>query len=255
MRRQRRRRPPRLKARARPPRQRRPSGPARRSRPSRHIWRPIRRSGRFHRRSLRRPCLRHRRFRKHDLGRAQPRQFLGQQRLQRRRAGRAQLTDAEHAGAQVGGRQPGDLFAAAPAATVAAGAAPRLRRPGHRRAVVRRTALQQRRLQRRARRDHPHHAPRHQALAGARVLQLLADRHAMPAPHQPRQVLIDALHRHAGQRHPQPLAHGFAGQHDLQLAADQLRVAVEGLVEVAQPEKQDRVRVASLDLQVLSANG
>ena len=122
-------------------------------------------------------------------------------------------------------------------------------------AVVVAPALQERRLQRRAGRDHPHDAPRHQAARGAGILQLIAERHPVSRPDQRGQVLLHVLHRHPRQRHAQPLPQRLAGQRDPQLAADQLRVGVEGLVEVAQPEEEDGVRVLRLDLKVLAADG
>ena len=97
------------------------------------------------------------------------------------------------------------------------------------------------------------HAP--PALAGARILQLLGDGDAVPGRDQARQMPLHSLHRHARQGHALPLAHGLAGQGDAERLADQPGVLVEGLVEVAQAEEEDRVWAARLEIQVLAADG
>ena len=114
--------------------------------------------------------------------------------------------------------------------------------------------LQQRRLERRARRDHAHHAAPHQPARRAGVLQLFADRDPVALGHQFGQVLLDGAHRHPGQGRAQPAAHRLRGQRDVQRLGDQLGVLVEGLVEIAQAEEQDRAGMARLQIQILPPN-
>ncbi len=68
-------------------------------------------------------------------------------------------------------------------------------------------------------------------------------------------IAIDGVIGDAGERHAQPLAHRLRGQREVQLARAELGVVIEGLVEVAEPEEDDGVRVAALDVEVLAADG
>ncbi len=103
--------------------------------------------------------------------------------------------------------------------------------------------------------DHPHDLSVHQLLALTGLLHLLADGHLVPLGDEPGQVGVQGVMGDAGQGDALALAHRPRGKGDLQLARDQLSVLVERLVEVAQAEEEDGVRVAALDLQVLTAQG
>jgi hypothetical protein len=51
-----------------------------------------------------------------------------------------------------------------------------------------------------------------------------------------------------------PLAHLPGGEHDLQFLGDQPGILIEGLVEIAQAEEDDGLRIASLYLEILVSN-
>jgi hypothetical protein len=111
--------------------------------------------------------------------------------------------------------------------------------------------IQQVVAERRARRDRLDHGALHDPLREPRILDLLADRHAVSLLHEATQVLRGRLHRHAGQRHLRRAAVVPRGQREVQRARRHLGVLVEHLVEVAHPEEQDRVGMPRLDLPVL----
>ena len=71
---------------------------------------------------------------------------------------------------------------------------------------------------------------------------------------QPRDVPFGGVVRHAGHRHPLAAADVAAGEHDVERLRHDLGVVVERLVEVAQAEEEDRVRMARLHLKVLPTN-
>jgi hypothetical protein len=68
-------------------------------------------------------------------------------------------------------------------------------------------------------------------------------------------VAVDAVVGHPCEGDAEVLADGLGREGDLQLARDELRVVVEGLVEVAEAEKEDGVGIALLELEVLPADG
>ena len=80
-----------------------------------------------------------------------------------------------------------------------------------------------------------------------RILDLFADRDAVAAADQLPEVLGRGFGGHAGERHS--ITSG--GQRDVQDPRRELGVVVEHLVEIAHPEKEDRVPVTGLDLPVL----
>jgi len=45
------------------------------------------------------------------------------------------------------------------------------------------------------------------------------------------------------------------GQHDIQFTSSNFSILVKGLIEIAQPKEQYRIRVLTLDLQILLAYG
>ena len=67
-------------------------------------------------------------------------------------------------------------------------------------------------------------------------------------------MAVDAVVGHAGERDTHVLAHRLGGQRDLEFGGDETGVIVERLVEIAQPEEEDRVRIALLEVQVLQAD-
>ena len=107
----------------------------------------------------------------------------------------------------------------------------------------------------RARGDDAHHLAVHQGAALRRLADLLADSDLVAFADKLSQVAIERVMREARQRHAHALAHRPRGEDDLQLARHELGVLVERLVEVAQPEEDDGLREAALDLQVLAAQG
>ena len=99
-----------------------------------------------------------------------------------------------------------------------------------------------------ARGQHAGDAALHHALGLGRVLELLADRHAESAFHQPAQVALDRVERHARHR----LALGAFGEGDAERPVRGDRVLVEELVEVAHPEEEEAARVLPLETVVLA---
>ena len=175
--------------------------------------------------------------RRHEqLGRADALELLGDQarQLLRPAARRHQLAAAELAGRDVHVREAGPCLAE--------------RQCGQ---EVVPLGVEQPRLGDRAGRDDPRDRAVDQPAAGRRVADLLADRDPVAARDQAGEVAIERLVRDAGQRVPAPLAHLAPGQRDLELARDDLGVLIEGLVEVAHPKEQNRVRVLALEALVL----
>ncbi len=113
--------------------------------------------------------------------------------------------------------------------------------------------VQQGRLGDRPLGHHPLHRPLHQPLA--RLADLLRDGHLIARLHQPSDVPLRSVVGDPGQGHPLAVAHRTAGQGHVTDPGHQLGVLVEGLVEVAQPEKEDAVRILFLQRQVLATHG
>ena len=164
------------------------------------------------------------------LGRPEPDQLGGQQRAGRRAS---HLGRRELPGADVHARQPRP-------APLDDGSRQKVVGPGRQQAV----------LDQRARRDDaddlaPDQPPRRH------LADLVADRHPVPLLDQPGDVPLGGVVRHAGHRDALAPADVAARQHDVERLRHDLRVVVERLVEVAQAEEEDGVRMARLDLQVL----
>jgi hypothetical protein len=102
----------------------------------------------------------------------------------------------------------------------------------------------------RARRDHPDDLAAHQLLALGGRLHLLAHRDLLALPNELADIGVGGVMRDA--RHGGVLARG---ERDLQEARSQVRVLEEQLVEVAQPEQEQVVRVPALELPVLLHHG
>ena len=100
-------------------------------------------------------------------------------------------------------------------------------------------------------RDRLHHLAAHEALRELRVLDLLADRHAVPFGDQAAEVVGGGLHGDAGERDVGRAAVVARREGEAELSGGELSIVLEHLVEVAHPEKQDRVGVPRFDLAVL----
>ena len=111
----------------------------------------------------------------------------------------------------------------------------------------------------RAGRHHPDDVPLHQSLGGGRVLHLLADGHLVPLGNEPGDVRFAGVVRDAA--HGDLLLGGLfgvlvpGGQRQIQLFGSKLRIIGKHFVKVAQPEKQNGIRVVLFDLQVLLHHG
>ena len=107
----------------------------------------------------------------------------------------------------------------------------------------------------RARRDHADHVPLYDALCKGGVFGLLADGHLIALCHQPGDIGIGGMERHA--------AHGGAlflpavapGEHQLELTGGDLRILVKHLVEVAEAIEKKGVLVIRLDCEILLHHG
>ena len=102
-----------------------------------------------------------------------------------------------------------------------------------------------------ARCDRLHNLATHQALRELRILDLLADRHAVPFDNQAPDVFGGGLHGDAGEGHVRRAAVVARREREAKLSGGEARIVLEHLVEVAHPEKQDRVGVPRFDLAVL----
>jgi len=103
--------------------------------------------------------------------------------------------------------------------------------------------------------DHADNIAGHEAFHFGGVGHLLADGDPVAAADELRDMTVDAVIGHACEGDAQVLPHRLGRQGDLELARDELRVVIEGFVEVAEAEEQDRVRVALLQLEVLEPDG
>jgi hypothetical protein len=107
----------------------------------------------------------------------------------------------------------------------------------------------------RARRHDAHHLALDRPFGLGRIADLLADRDRFAAPHELRQVALDAVERHA--RHRNRLASRLAarGQRDVEQARGALRIVIEQLVEIPHAVEQQHVRMLRLEAQVLLHHG
>src|SRR3990172_3668643 len=126
---------------------------------------------------------------------------------------------------------------------------------GQRGQVVVGAPLQQVVLHQRPRADDPNHLPVDELLPLARLFHLLADRDLVPFRDQLRQIRVERVVRDAREGDPLVLAYRARGEDNVELAGDGLGVLVERLVEVAQAEEEDGVRVATLYVEVLPPEG
>ena len=101
-------------------------------------------------------------------------------------------------------------------------------------------------------RDHADDLATHDALGGARVLHLLAERHPEALLDEPRHVAGDRVVGHPAHRDRGAVAVlGPRGEGDLERARGHHRVLEEELVEVAHPEEEEGVGVLGLHAVVL----
>ena len=101
-----------------------------------------------------------------------------------------------------------------------------------------------------SRRDDLHDFPPYESFGLRGILDLLADRHLPSQADQPGEVLGQCLHRHSSQWHIRR-AVVARSKRDAEQSASFLRVIEEHLVEVTDPEEQDRIGVPRLDVEIL----
>jgi hypothetical protein len=140
---------------------------------------------------------------------------------------------------------------------VAEGGAPGAGRKEDGGQIIRHAVFQHGALDDRAGTDNPDDVPPHEALGQERILGLLADRHLVALGDQAGDVRLRAVIGHA--------AHGGLvllrlaaiprRQGEIQFAGGDVRVLLEHLIEVAQAEKQQAVRVLFLDFPILFFHG
>jgi hypothetical protein len=99
--------------------------------------------------------------------------------------------------------------------------------------------------------DHPGDGAAHDPLRLARVLHLVADRHPIAVPDEPRDVTVGGVIGDAAHRRFVAGSASAGGERQRQRAAGDPGVVVEHLVEVAETEHQNRVRVLRLHLAIL----
>ena len=96
----------------------------------------------------------------------------------------------------------------------------------------------------------PHHIPFDDALCCLGILQLFADRHLVACLHQPSQIGIYGVKRHAAHGRPLLQATVLPGQNNIQFLGDDLRVFKEHLIKIAEAIKQYAPRILSLRLDI-----
>ena len=106
-------------------------------------------------------------------------------------------------------------------------------------------------LGQRPRRDDANHLALDRPLARTDFADLLADRDRLAELHEPGQVGVDRVVRHAGHRDRLAGTGAARRQGDVEEAVRLLRVVVEELVEIAHPVEDERVGMIGLDAQPL----
>ena len=107
---------------------------------------------------------------------------------------------------------------------------------------------------------HPDDVPLHQPLGGGGVLHLLADGHLVALGDEPGDVGLAGVVGDPAHGYPLLLRLGVlaviaGGEGQIQLFGGQLGIVGEHLIEVAQAEKQNGIRVILLDFQILLHHG
>ena len=121
----------------------------------------------------------------------------------------------------------------------------------HRRKIVAARFVEHCRLDQRAGRHHADDAALDQTLCECRVLHLLADRDAVAEGNQTFQIGFRCVIRHAAHRRARGQTAVPARQCQLQQLRDQHGIVEKHLVEIAEPEKDDRIPRRLLDGEVL----
>ena len=112
------------------------------------------------------------------------------------------------------------------------------------------------RVEQRARRDHAHDLAPDDALGLPGILDLLADRDAVALAHEPGEVAVDGVKRHAAHRNrPAGRVLRSRGQRQVERARRDQRVLEEHLVEVAHAKEHDGVAILPLGVVVLAHRG
>jgi len=101
-----------------------------------------------------------------------------------------------------------------------------------------------------ARGNDPLDTPLHRT-AAARLTHLLCQRDPVALLDQPGNIALDGVVRNARHRDPDVLGDRTRGKEDVQLPRGNLRVFIEGFVEVAEAEEQNRIRILRLQVQIL----
>src|SRR5205814_2927094 len=99
--------------------------------------------------------------------------------------------------------------------------------------------------------QYPDDLPPDQAARGTGWFHLVTEGDLDAGPEQLPDVVLEGVIRNAGHRQALPFAELARGQGDAQERGRALGILAEGLVEVAQAEEHDRVRMLTLDPLVL----
>ena len=121
----------------------------------------------------------------------------------------------------------------------------------HRGGAVGFLVFQQRRIGERARGNDAHHFARHRPFARAHFAHLLADGDAAPHLHQPRQILLDRMVRHARHLHRLAVYLAAGGQGDVQQFRRFDGIVDKQFVKVAHAVKQQFVLMLRFDVEIL----
>ena len=103
----------------------------------------------------------------------------------------------------------------------------------------------------RAGRHHADDPALDQSLGERRILHLLADRDTVAEIHELFEILFCRMIRHAAHRRPCRQTAVASGECQLQQLRDKDRIVKEHLIEVAEPEKYDRIPRSVLDRKIL----
>ncbi|OQB00694.1 MAG: hypothetical protein BWY25_01691 [Chloroflexi bacterium ADurb.Bin222] len=120
--------------------------------------------------------------------------------------------------------------------------------------VIRTFLVEQCRLDERAGRDNALDAALHRPTT-VRLAYLLGKRHTIAFLDEAGDVVFYRMIGHPRHRNAHALRHRARGEDNIQLPGHQFGVGVEGLIEIAQPEEQDSVRIAGFQFQILLADG
>ncbi len=118
------------------------------------------------------------------------------------------------------------------------------------------TCIQMRGVDERARGDDAYDFTTHEPLGLLRILNLIADRDPKPLVHEPSDVTVRRVKRHAAHRNPDAVpVLGTRRQGQFERARCRQGVLVEHLVEIAHAKEEQSVGVLLLGVQVLTHRG